>query len=46
MLNSIINSISSTVNFFIEIKHISVSQWDVEHKEHMMCCEHLQQQNR
>lgn len=46
MLNSIIKSMNSTVKFFIEIKHISVSQWDVEHKEQIMHCEHLQQQNR
>jgi len=30
MVNNIINEISSTISFIIEIKHISISQWDVE----------------
>ncbi len=43
MKNNIIQSISSFINFFIEIKHISVSQWDVEQEEPVMHYDNFQQ---
>jgi hypothetical protein len=30
MINNIINEISETIIFIIEIKHIAISQWDIE----------------
>ena len=43
MVNSIIQSIRSTINFFTEIKHISISQWDVEQKTTVMHSNNFQQ---
>jgi hypothetical protein len=30
MIVNITSTINETINFLIEIKHISISQWDVE----------------
>jgi hypothetical protein len=43
MKNNIIQSIRSIINFFIEIKHISVSQWDVEQEDTVMHYDNFQQ---
>ena len=41
MVNHIVNSIISTITFVVDIKHIAISQWDVEQKDHMTHYDYL-----
>lgn len=43
MLNRIIDSINSTIDFIIDIKHLTISQWDLELKIDAMPEEDIRQ---
>ncbi len=42
MINRLWKDITSTIDLLIDIKHLSISQWDVEPSE----CSHLAEESR
>ena len=43
MIKYLYNVISSTANFIIGLKNLSISQWDVEHDESIVLSNNLRQ---
>lgn len=44
MIHNFLNAVSSTISFIRDVKHLDISQWDVEQKDYPMNTRDLRQQ--
>lgn len=44
MINQFFNAVSSTLSFLRDVKHLEISQWDVEQKDHLRNTTNIRQQ--